>query len=524
MTAARRIIANTLATYLKYFVLALTGFFAVPVALRTLGAVDYGIFSVIGGCLAFLTFLNISLATGAQRHIAYALGERNKEDATKWFTTSLIVHVVLGLTIAVSAIVASDWILHRLLTLPAARLAAAAWIYRMVVVAMVCNVVSTPYQALLIAHEAIASISLINTVSGVFLMVSIFCLKLLPGDALLWYAGMYCLFQVSMAVGPASYCYYRYPECRFGYLTADHLRRRLRELFSFSGWTMLLALSTMVRVQGPAVVLNVFFGPIANAAYGLAVQAQGFASNIVWGFLGSATPSIVKRQASGDYRGMARLSNQSNTYGFAILWIALAPVLFEMGLCLKLWLHTPPPGTAAFLTPVLIALIIDQLTLGYNVSLVATGRIAGFSVMLSIANTVGVPAGYLLLRAGRPGTWILWAIVLGTVLAGCVRLWVARMHARISVRNWFSDVVFPASLSVLGSVAVALALMHFITDGLARLALIAALNCAVVCLIMWFFATTKEQRSKLKAIVVSMPVRLSGKPVADARAVAEETL
>src|SRR5258708_5185708 len=256
MTAARRIITNTLATYLKFFVLALTGLFAVPVALRTLGAVDYGIFSVIGGCLALLMFLNYSFATGAQRHIAYALGEGGKEEATKWFTTSLIVHLVVGAAIAGSALLASDWVLHHLLTLPAGRLAAAAWIYRMVIATMVCNVLATPYQALLIAHESIASMSLMNTVSGVFFMVSIFCLKFLPGDALLWYAGMYCLFQASVAVGPACYCYYCYPESRFSSLTVDHLRRRLWELFSFSGWTSLLGLSTMIRVQGAAVVLK----------------------------------------------------------------------------------------------------------------------------------------------------------------------------------------------------------------------------------------------------------------------------
>jgi O-antigen/teichoic acid export membrane protein len=514
MTASRRIITNTFATYVKLVVFALTGLFAIPVALKTLGAVDYGIFSVIGGCLAFLMFLNFSFGVAAQRHIAYALGETGKEEATKWFTTSLIVHLAVGAAIAGSAFLASNWILHHLLTLPQARLAAAAWIYRMVVVTTVCNVLAAPYQALLIAHESIASISLINTGSGVFLLVAIFCLKFLPGDALLWYAAIYCLFQVSVAVGPACYCFYSYPESRFSSLTVDNLPTRLRELVSFSGWSLLIILSQIVRVQGPALVFNVFFGPIANAAYGLAVQVQGFASNFVWGFLGSATPPIVKRQASGDYGGMARLSNQSNTYGFAILWIALGPVLFEMGFCLKLWLHTPPSGTAAFLMPVLIALIVDQLTLAYGVSLVATGRIANFSLVFSIANSMGVPAGYFLLRAGKPGTWLLWAVVGGAALAGCGRLWFARRHATISIRDWLSDVLFPASLSVLGSVAVALALMYFLADGLARFALIVVLNCAVVCLVTWFFGTSAEQRSKLRTLAASVPIRLSARPAA----------
>ncbi len=221
---------------------------------------------------------------------------------------------------------------------------------------------------------------------------------------------------------------------------------------------------------------------------------------------------------------MARLSNQSNTYGFAILWIALAPVLFEMRLCLKLWLHAPPPSTAAFLWPVLIALMIDQLTLAYNVSLVATGRVSGFSLVISIANSVGVPAGYFLLRAGKPGTWVLWAVVAGTVLAGCGRLWFARLHATISIPNWLSNVLFPAGLSVLGSTATSLAIIHSFHDGIVRFCLILVVNCAVVCLVVWFFGATKEQRSKLRTLATSELVRLSSKPAAHARGVAGGTL
>ncbi len=522
MTSARRIVNNTLSTYVRLFVVALTGLFAVPVALRTLGAVDYGIYSVIGGCLAFLTFLNISLQTGAQRHIAYALGERREEEASKWFRTSLIVHVILGLGVAVFAMSLSHWVLHHLLTIPPSRLAAGAWIYRMVVSAMVCNVVLTPYQALLMAHEAITSISLLQTLSGIFLMVSVFCLKFLPGDYLLWYGAMYCACQISMAAGPALYCYWRYPESRVFSLATD--RFHLRELFSFSGWTMLLVLSTFIRAQGPAVVLNMFFGPLANAAYGLAVQVQWFASGIVWGLLGATTPPIVKRQAAGDSRGMARLSNQSNIYAFAILWMVLAPVLFEMNFCLKIWLHTPPANTGAFLLPVLIALIIDQLTLSYNVSLGATGQIAAFSFVVSIANCVGVPVGYLLLRRGLSGTWVLWALVLGIVIAGVARLWFASKLAAISIKSWVREVLFTAALCAVGSVGLSLALIQLLPDGFARLGVIGLANCLVVCTATWFIATSPAERAKLKAFGASVLARLAGNSPERAREVAGETV
>jgi len=53
--------------------------------------------------------------------------------------------------------------------------------------------------------------------------------------------------------------------------------------------------------------------------------------------------------------------------------------------------------------------------------------------------------------------------------------------------------------------------MHFLADGWARFALIEVVNCAVVCLIMWFFGTNAEQRSKLITFAASVPVRLSRK-------------
>jgi O-antigen/teichoic acid export membrane protein len=524
MTVARRILVNTLATYLRFLVLALTGLFAIPVALRILGAVDYGIFSVIGGCLAFMMLFNESLHTGAQRYFAYALGEEREEEVTKWFATSLIVHLLLGAVIAGAAVVASHWILHRLLVLPASRLAAATWIYRMVVVAMVCNIVSTPYQALLMAHEAIASMSLLKTLSAIFLMVSIFCLEFLPGDALLWYGAIYCFSQASAALGPAAYCYHRYPECRFRNLSADGLRRRLRELFSFSGWSMLLGLSRVTRLQGPAVVINVFFGPIANAAYGLAVQAQNFVNNITWGFLESAAPSIIKREAAGNNRGMSALSNYSNTYGFGILWIVAAPLIFEAHYCVKLWLRKPPPHTAAFLALMLAALAVDQMTAAYGVTIAATGRLARFAAVVATANCIGVPVGYFLFRAGKPATWVLWAVLAGTLVAGCGRLYFARTLAGISAWEWLRVVLLPAALCAFASTGVILPLIHSLPDNLVRLALVAAANCAAVCLSMWFFGTSADHRSRLRRLAASVSARLLRRATMRAQGAPEEML
>jgi O-antigen/teichoic acid export membrane protein len=82
MSDSKRIIANTIASYGRLFVWGVAGLVTTPIALHVMGASDYGIFALICGSLAFLMFINTALASSAQRHIAFALGERNSVDVT----------------------------------------------------------------------------------------------------------------------------------------------------------------------------------------------------------------------------------------------------------------------------------------------------------------------------------------------------------------------------------------------------------------------------------------------------------
>jgi O-antigen/teichoic acid export membrane protein len=492
-----RIVANTLSSYVRLFVVALVALLATPFALRTLGPSDYGIFSVIGGSLAFLMFINGALTTGAQRHIAYALGEGSTEKAGRWFAASMLIHLLLATVIASGALAATHLILVRVLTLPSSRMVAAVWIYRMVVFTMICDILSAPYQALLMAHEAIVSLSVMSIIGSAFVAVGVLSLRSLPGDSLLWYSAIYCSGQAIILLGPAVYCHFRHAECQHFRLRGVG-RRNIGDLLSFSGWNFFGALSLIVRTQGPAVVLNMFFGPIANAAYGLSLQVNGFAFNLSSGVLRATSPPIVKRTAAGDKRGMATLSNLSSTYSFAILWLALAPVLFNMDFCLKLWLRTVPPNTAAFATLLLVAVLIDQLTSGFLASLQATGRIAAYQLVVGSMNCLPVLAGYFCLRRGMPATSVLWAGIGGVLLAGCGRLWFAHALAGISVRSWCTSVLVPTVLCAIATCSGEVVILHALHVGFVRFAVTTLANAAILCLVLWKFGTSVQQRAKLR--------------------------
>lgn len=509
MRTSTRIIVNTLASYVRLIFLALSGILVTPIALHVLGPSDFGIFSVIGGSLAFLLFINIALVVGAQRHIAYAIGAGQIEDVKKWFSTSVVIHVALGLTIASVALSFGHLIVYHLLKIPVLRLSVAMWIYVLVVMTMVCNVMSTPFQALLMAHESIAAVSLLRVMGALLMIGGVLCLRHLPGDSLLWYGAIYCFSQMALFLGPVAYCLYRYGESR-SFSRKGLRRENLKELLGFCGWNIFGSLASVVRAQGPAILLNMFVGTVANAAYGLAIQANGFASEVSLGVLRAASPPIIKRRAAGDMLGMISLSNSANIYSLIVLWIVIGPVLFEIHFCLKFWLHKVPPETPAYVFLLLVALLVDQLTTGFGPSLQATGRIAQFEILVGGLNCCSLPVGYFMLRAGMPSISVLLAGLGASVLAGCARLWCATTTAGIPAVSWLRYVLFPAAVSIAGSTAAVLLVKHSMSGGFGRLLAVGAVNAIVVSLLMWCLGVRPDHREKLKALVSGVSQRIMG--------------
>lgn len=479
---------------------AVSGFLALPLVLRTLGASDFGIFSVIAGSLSALLFINSALTGGAQRHIAYSLGEGSSEKAAQWFSTSLVIHAVLALGVLLASLLCSHWVIYRLLSLPPARLGAAMWTYRAVVVVLSCTIISTPYQALLMAKESFSALSLMAMTGSLFLVVGVFFLKSLPGDHLMWYSGIYAISDGFLLIGPVFFCLGRYVECQN--LSSDALSwKKIKELLGFSSWNLLGTLAVQIRYQGPAILFNRFFGTTMNAANGIAMQVSGFASSVSTGLLTATSPPIVKAEGAGNRAEMLFLSNLSNKYAFVLLWLLVGPLLFEMNFCLSFWLRQMPPGTVVFSKILLIVLLLDMMTAGFTAAVQAEGRIAAYQSVMSFFLCVSVPVGYVLLRFHMPASSVLWAMAGGSVLADAGRLWFLCNKIGLKISQWSNGVLRPSVVTCAACCAAMGVVVISANPGFLRLASLYLVNSGIALSLAWAFASSEGERRLLQSCI-----------------------
>jgi O-antigen/teichoic acid export membrane protein len=502
-----RIVVNTVASYARIAVAAGAGFITLPLVLHRLGATDFGIFSVIAGSLTALLFINGALTGGAQRHIAYAIGQGGKETA-EWFSASLLIHGLLALSILACALLLSHWLIYRFLSLPQARMGAAMWSYRVVAALLFMSIISTPYQALLMAKESFAALYLMAMAGSLFLLVGVFSLKVLPGDRLIWYAAINAVSDAFVLVGPMLYCLTCHAECRHFSFAAG--RTKIRKLLGFSGWNLLGTLAVQIRYQGPALLFNRFFGTMANAANGIAMQVNGFASSVSTGLLTATSPAIVKAEASGNRSDMLFLSNLSNKYAFVLLWLFIGPLLFEMAYCLRLWLRQVPADTVIFSTIVLIILLLDMLTAGFTSAVQAEGRIAAYQSVMSFLICVSVPVGYLLLHFHMPASSVLWATACGSVLTSVGRLWFLCKRIGLKAADWTSSVLRPCVVICVACGLAMGAVVISVRPGFIRLASLYFLNSAIAIALTWVFASSLAEHNLLQTYAFKLSQAFSG--------------
>lgn len=99
----------------------------------------------------------------------------------------------------------------------------------------------------------------------------------------------------------------KYPETRIVFQSLND-RTLLRELTSFAGWYTFASVGSMGRGQGIPMILNVFFGVVVNAAYGIANQVNGLMQFFATAILQSIRPQIIKSEGAQDRIRVKKLS------------------------------------------------------------------------------------------------------------------------------------------------------------------------------------------------------------------------
>lgn len=261
-----KVAKNSLALYLRMFFAMIISLYSSRIIINALGEVNYGVYVVVGGVIGMLSFLNTTMSGAISRFINYDIGKGVLSAVNRRVSSAFM----LQLGIAVIFVVASEtiglWFVNTHLNIPPDRMIAANWLYQISILISILSLVQVPYTSLILSYEKMGFYAIVEIIHVVLKLACAFAIYFCGGDQLIMYGGLLLVVQLAVFILYAFGCFKYMPSLKIRF---HRDFSHIKPMLVFSGWDLYGNVAYTGMLQGATILINIFFGPIVNAAGGI---------------------------------------------------------------------------------------------------------------------------------------------------------------------------------------------------------------------------------------------------------------
>lgn len=497
----KRIAKNTLFLYFRMLFSMGVSLYTSRVVLATLGVEDFGIYGVVGGVVAMFGFLNSSMSGATSRFLTFELGRGDYEKLKKTFSSALTVHFIIAGIIFVLGETIGLWWLENKLVVSSDRMPAVRWVYQLSIIGSMIGITQVPYNAMIIAHERMSVYAYVEILNSSLKLGIVYLLVIGNFDKLILYTILILCVTIIITTIYKIYCTRNFPESHYKYIWKKEI---IYPMLSFSGWDLYGNLSYVVKNQGINILLNLFFGVLVNAAYGIANQVQGTVSNFSNSFLTAVRPQIVKYYAAGEIKKMQNLVINISKFSFLLMFLFSLPLIIENHFILKLWLKKVPDYTVVFCQWALMSSLLIAMGTSLTIAIHATGKMRMFSFTSGTILLINPLISYFFLEIGF-SPLIVFVINFSLSITYIINN-IIMLHRLISVFSIFQfiyKVIALCFLSAIISLILPLYFYYTMQEGWSRFTLVVATSFLSVLLTGYFIVLNKKMRNEMLKLITN---------------------
>ncbi len=488
----KRIAKNTIALYFRTFITMIVGLYTGRIMLQALGVNDYGINNVVGGIVAMSSLITNAMSQAISRYITFTIGQQDRKRLKIMFSTSVNAQILMSIFAVIILESLGLWFLGNEANIPTERIIAAQWVFHCSIISLVINLISSPYNALLVAHEHMEIYAYTSIAEVGLKLAIVYLIIAYEGDRLILLSILTVLVSLSMRIFYGWYCSKHFEEAHYKTNVFD--RKLLKELTVFSGWNLLSNGAWVFATQGVNMLVNVFFGVAYNTARGIAQTVNSAVQSFVGNFTMAFSPQITKSYAAGEKNYAIHLSNQGTKFVWLMMYIFIVPVCCEAKTLLQLWLGQVPDWTVLFLRFAMFESL--AVSSGQNLYrlIQADGKVKKYTVHAAITAGLIFPLVWLFYKLGAP-VWTSYLIfIIDFMVMNIVRFYDLKKLMPFSVRQFLKEVFIPCVIVSILSFILPLIICHYMQPSISRFFINVPIAVIWTCICCVIFGLTKNER------------------------------
>lgn len=493
MRTANRVLKNTGFLYVKMCITMFISLYTTRLILASLGASDFGIFNIVGGTIALLTFLNNSLASSTQRFMNYTEGEGDVEKQKSIFNIGVILHLALAILIVIILVVVGNFLFNGFLNIPSDRIFASKVIYYCLIISTAFTITTVPYDAAMNAHENMLYYSIVGIFESILKLGIAIIITYTTSDKLILYGILMAIIPLITMMIMRIYCHRKYVECEFN--PKKYWNKKLSlEMASFAGWGVLSSFSSIATMQGMSLLLNIFWGVIANTAHGVANQLSGQVMTFSNGMLKALNPVMVKDYGRGDKEAMIEAASTGNKLSFFIFSLFAIPFVVETPYILSLLLKNVPEYAVLFCRLVFIRQMITQLFVTLDTCIGATGRVKSMTILSCIIWGFPIIVGYICYKLGSP-IYTIYLLLIITAFMRCANsLYFSHRQFGLDVFAYIKETILSSIFVALILLSIEILILYSTESSIYRLMLVVLPSLILYPFLTYYLSFNKKEK------------------------------
>lgn len=490
-----RIAKNTLFLSIRMVIVLGINLYATRAILNMMGIEDYGIYNLVCGFVSMFTFLSTSMSNAIQRFYNYELGKNGLTGARNVYNTSLLVQILFALLIVLFTEIIGLWYLNHKMIIPDNRIFAAQSLFHFSIASFFFIIIKSPFLASVMAHEKMDFYAIVSVLDAIIKLLIILIIPYLYGDRLILYGALLTFISFTDFI-----IYYIYAKRHFSEITFNwHFDKELfKQMLSFSGWNIFGTFSGVMKEQGINLVINLFYGPVVNAARGVAAQVNSGLQSFISTLSTPVRPQVIQSYATGNVSRTMTLTYSISKLTCLFLYLITLPIIYEIDYILHLWLGDNVPEYASiFVIIIILTSFINNLNSAISGVVHASGKMKVYQLTTSIMALSSIPLSYYSLKLGLPPETALWIVLITMLLVQIVALLVLKNIIKYSIKEYLSRVIIPILKVIICTIWIPYFIIRLSSPNFTRLIIVFLTSTTLTSVIIYFLGLNNDERKLL---------------------------
>lgn len=495
----KRIARNSILLYVRMLFTMWFNLWATRLVLANLGVDDMGVYGVVGSIVSFFSVLTAGVTSATQRFITFELG-RPDGKPDRVFCTSVNVVVAIAALLVIVLEIFGFCFLDNVINIPNDRYSAAFWVYQLSVVTAIVNLISIPYNAVIVANERMDAYAAISVLQVLMNWGAAFCLSWFSKDErLVIYAVLLTVSGIVIRAIYQIYCTVKFPESHYHFVMDWSL---IKQIGKFTGISTTSYILNSASAQVIVLVINWTFGVGINAVYQIALQLKNSVLSFGQNINKAISPQITKTYADGDLRRHEQLVYSGSKIEVYMILILMIPFFFRADYIIHLWLGDVPEYTISFC---ICAIFLSFAYASYEsirTAVLATNRIMKFMIIPdSIYLITVVVFPFIVAKMLGDPLIMMITVVCLDIFTCLIRLLFASKVTFIRFRALIKHVALPIVKVILLSAIVCFLLSLITSETILGLLFLLFVNTLSMIAIIYLVGINQKEKTVVNALV-----------------------